>query len=177
MQQHPWVEVDEQTATVRELDEPVAVEPDRSGEGDRPCGACGAASDELEVYRDELWRIRVLPNRPFPGTCLLMPLRHVDGVRGLDARELASYGPTLARIETALLSLPPAVSFRQSRVARVHSHLWNDGGSHLHQWFFPRPYGYLQMLGSTLVEWEETLPPASADQTAVVVQALRGLLS
>jgi diadenosine tetraphosphate (Ap4A) HIT family hydrolase len=173
-QRHPWVGVDEGTVEVRELRSPVDVEPPRQGEDPADCQACRREPDELEVYRDELWRVGVLPARAFAGTCMLVPLRHADGVAGLDERELASYGPIVAKVSKAVSQVTP---FRGARTARVHSHLWNDGGAHLHQWFFPRPYGYLEMLGSTLVEWEETLPPASDAEQAAATAVIRAALN
>ena len=119
----------------------------RQGEDPADCNACRAVPDEREVYRDGLWRVFALRATPFPGTCMLQPLRHAVGVNGLNAEELASYGPMVARITDALEG---STGFRGARTARVHSHLWNDGGAHLHQWFFPRPYGYADLLGSTL---------------------------
>lgn len=176
-QRHPWVGVDEGTIEVRTLREPVVPEPPRHGEGGLPCRACGREPDELEVYRDEQWRVFALSDTAFAGTCMLMPLRHVDGVQGLDEAELASYGPMVARITRALLDRPQgAAGFGDGRVGRVHSHLWNDGGAHLHQWFFPRPLGYLDLLGSVLVEWEETLPRASEQEILAAAEDLRSRL-
>lgn len=173
-QRHPWVGVDEGTVPVRELRDPVEVEPPRHGEDPATCQSCGKEPDELEVYRDDLWRVRALTDTAFPGTCMLQPLRHVDGVHGLNDAELSSYGPMVARITTALEGL---TGFRGARTARVHSHLWNDGGAHLHQWFFPRPYGYADLLGSTLVEWLEVLPQATEDEVRQAAAVIRAALN
>ena len=105
------------------------------------------------------------------------PLRHATQVPDLTARELASYGPMVARVSRALSELSAGLAFRGARVARVHSHLWGDGGAHLHQWFFPRPYGYADLLGSTLVEWEETLPRAEQGQVLAAAADLRQRLT
>jgi diadenosine tetraphosphate (Ap4A) HIT family hydrolase len=177
-ERHPWVGVDEETLEVRALRDPVVPEPARHGEGDRPeCGSCAREPDELEVYRDDMWRVAALRDTAFPGTVMLSPLRHCDGVRGLNPAELASYGPMVARVERALMELPAELGFRGAAVGRVHSHLWNDGGAHLHQWFFPRPLGYLDLLGSVLVEWEEVLPRATEAQTLAAAADLRGRLN
>ena len=173
-QRHPWVGVDEGTIEVRELRPPVAVEEPRQGEDPAECDACRAVPDEREVYRDDLWRVFVLKEVPFPGACMLQPLRHADGVHGLNAAELAAYGPMVARITAAMEGLP---GFRGAPTARVHSHLWNDGGAHLHQWFFPRPHGYRDLLGSTLVEWLDVLPPASEDEVRAAAASLRERLN
>jgi diadenosine tetraphosphate (Ap4A) HIT family hydrolase len=173
-QRHPWVGVDEGTVPVRTLREPVDVEPPRQGEDPADCNACGREPDEFEVYRDTLWRVHALRDTAFPGTCMLMPRRHADGVPGLDARELATYGPMVARIT---LAVGQVVGFRGARTARVHSHLWNDGGAHLHQWFFPRPYGYADLLGSTLVEWLEALPAATEQDVLAAAAVIRAELN
>jgi diadenosine tetraphosphate (Ap4A) HIT family hydrolase len=167
-QRHPW-----ETTVTRELLPPLEVEDPRHGEDPAECRTCGAEPDWREVYRDALWRVRVLADTAFPGTCMLEPLRHADGVHGLNADELASYGPMVARITAAMEGM---TGFRGARTARVHSHLWNDGGAHLHQWFFPRPYGYADLLGSTLVEWEETLPRATEDEVRAAAAELRSRL-
>lgn len=175
---HPWIGIDE-SSPVHSLAPPVVPEPPRNGEGDGgPCGACADDREpELEVYRDALWRVQVLKGRAFPGTCMLIPHRHVDGVAGLNDEELASFGPMVARISRALQDRPAgAPGFGDGRVGRVHGHLWNDGGAHLHMWFFPRPLGYLDLLGSVLVEWEEVLPPASEQQTLEAAADLRSRL-
>lgn len=173
-QRHPWVGIEEGTVQVRELRPPVEVEEPRQGEDPAECHACRREPDEREVYRDELWRVFVLTDTPFPGTCMLMPLRHADGVHGLDDAELASYGPMVARITAALEGM---TGFRGARTARVHSHLWNDGGAHLHQWFFPRPYGYADLLGSTLVEWLDVLPVADVSDVLAAAAELRRRLT
>jgi diadenosine tetraphosphate (Ap4A) HIT family hydrolase len=173
-QRHPWVGIEEGTIEVRELRPPVDVEPPRQGEDPAECRACGKEPDEWEVYRDALWRVRVLTETAFPGTAMMQPLRHADGVHGLNDAELATYGPMVARITAALEGM---VGFRGARTARVHSHLWNDGGAHLHQWFFPRPYGYADLLGSTLVEWLEVLPQATEEQSRAAATELRARLA
>ena len=173
-QRHPWVGIEEGTIEVRELRPPVEVEEPREGEDPSTCRSCGVEPDEREVYRDDLWRVFVLRDSPFPGACMLQPLRHADGVHGLNGEELATYGPMVARITAALEG---ATGFRGARNARVHSHLWNDGGAHLHQWFFPRPFGYSDLLGSTLVEWFDVLPPASEAELAAATAALRERLN
>jgi len=173
-QLHPWVGIDEGTIEVRELAPPSDTEPVRGGEDPADCQTCGREPDAFEVYRDDLWRIRLLTDIAFPGACLLVPLRHAMGVEGLNQAELATYGPLVARLMAAMLEVP---GFRGARTARVHSHLWNDGGAHLHQWFLPRPFGYLEMLGSTLIEWEETLPRATEEEVLRAADDLRARLN
>jgi hypothetical protein len=60
------------------------------------------------------------------------------------------FGPVVARIERAILSL--------GDVARVHLYRWGDGGAHFHVWFLPRPLGMLEASGMMLPVWEDVLP-------------------
>lgn len=176
---NPWVGVDD-NSPVHELASPVIPEPSRGGEGDLPeCGACSFATvqDELDVYRDELWRVRAIEHTPFPGSAMLMPLRHADGVAGLDAGELASFGPMVAKVSQALMDRPAgSAGFGDGRVGRVHGHLWNDGGAHLHMWLLPRPLGYQDLLGSYLVNWMAVLPDAEPSQVLAAADDLRSRL-
>ncbi len=175
---HPWIGVGE-GSPVHRLDEPVIPEPSRNGELDGgPCRAClDDVAPERVVYRDELWRVFVLKDIAFAGACMLVSQRHVDGVSGLNEAELASFGPMVARISQALQDRPQgAAGFGDGRVARVHGHLWNDGGAHLHMWFIPRPLGYLDLRGSVLVEWEEILPRATEEEVLAAAADLRSRL-
>lgn len=174
---HPWVGVDEGQVPLKQLSEPVVPEPPRYGED----GACGACRDDVpperEVYRDDLWRAHVVDDFALAGTCLLVPHRHVDGVIGLNDEELASFGPVVARISKALQDRPQgAPGFGDGRVGRVHAHLWNDGGAHLHMWFVPRPLGYLDLRGSFLVNWAESLPKATEEEVLAAAADLRSRL-
>lgn len=129
------------------------------------------------MYRDALWRAFVLGDIAFAGATMLVARRHVDGVTGLNAEELASFGPVVARLSKALEERPAgAPGFGDGRVGRVHVHLWNDGGAHLHVWLIPRPLGYLDLRGSVLVEWEETLPRASEAEVLAAAADLRSRL-
>jgi diadenosine tetraphosphate (Ap4A) HIT family hydrolase len=174
---HPWVGVDDDTP-LKELSPPVVPEPPRNGEGGTECFACrDDVPSEREVHRDEHFRVHVLDDIAFAGTCMLVSHRHVDGLGGLSQDELSALGPLAARITRALEERPAgSPGYGDGRVARVHSHLWNDGGAHFHMWFFPRPLGYLDLRGSFLVEWEERLPRASADEVLAAAADLRSRL-
>jgi diadenosine tetraphosphate (Ap4A) HIT family hydrolase len=103
--------------------------------------------------------------------------RHVDGLSGMTPEELAALGPVLARVSRALEERPEgAPGFGDGRVGRVHVHLWNDGGAHFHAWLLPRPLGYLDLRGSVLVEWEETLPRATEATVLAAAADLRSRL-
>ena len=43
-------------------------------------------------------------------------------------------------------------------IGRVHVNYWGDGSAHLHLWFYPRPYGQLQLRGTFLGMWSVLLP-------------------
>ena len=61
-------------------------------------------------------------------------------------------------------------------IARAHVYRIGDGGAHLHVWFFARPEGQAQLLGSWLVVWDDLLPEYPADvadaDAATVADAL-----
>ncbi len=162
-----------------QLGEPVIPEPDRFGEGDRhACGACTTEDDQFDVFRDRLWRVRAIERTPFPGSAMLMPVRHADGVTGLHDEELMTFGHMVAEVSRALLDRPEgSVGFGDGRVGRVHGHLWNDGGAHLHMWLLPRPLGYRDLLGSYLVPWMSVLPDASLEEVLAAAQDLRSRLA
>lgn len=175
---HPWVGI-EDGSPVHELAAPVIPEPPRNGEGDG--GRCDACADDFPperlVHRDEHFRVFALKDTAFAGACMLVANRHVDGLTGMSADELDALGPLAARISRALEDRPAgAPGFGDGRVGRVHAHLWNDGGAHFHMWFFPRPLGYLDLRGSVLVEWEETLPRATEEQVLAAAADLRSRL-
>ena len=49
-------------------------------------------------------------------------------------------------------------------VGRVHVYKVGDGGAHLHLWFMARPEGLLQLRGSSLPEWVDTVPAMPQDE-------------
>ena len=175
---HPWVGIDEHTP-VHDLADPVIPEPPRGGEGDgAPCFAC---RDDVpagrEVLRTDHFRVHAISDIAFPGACMVVANRHVDGLSAMTADELAAFGPLLARVSRALEERPAgAPGFGDGRVGRVHVHLWNDGGAHFHAWMLPRPLGYLDLRGSVLVEWEETLPRATEAEVLAAAEDLRSRL-
>ena len=175
---HPWVGADENVLPLKELSPPVGVEPPLSGAGGVDCSACDRAQDEWTLYEDDLWRVRLLHNDiTFPGTAMLTSVRHASGIAELNDAELATYGVMCRRITQALLSREAGgPGFGDGRVGRVHMHFWGDGGEHFHVWFFPRPYGYLDLRGSYLVEWEELMEHASQEEHLAAAADLRARL-
>jgi hypothetical protein len=135
-------------------------EPDRDTLTKADCGVC-ARDDSHDVWTDAHWRLRGYGEPcPFAGVVLLEPRGHYDSYPDLPT-DLAELGPLTARVERALLTLRD--------VARGHVARWGPGSAHLHQWFFPRPLGQLQLRGSMLPVWMDVLPaqPDSAEAAAL----------
>lgn len=51
------------------------------------------ADESAVVFRDELWAAEVVPGYDVPGWFFLRSRRHADRIAGLDADELATFGP------------------------------------------------------------------------------------
>ncbi len=137
---------------VKQLDEPVPVEPPRRGEENRECTACNAP-DEAYIWVGERWRVRAM-DRPtgLPMVLILESRSHLD-LGDLPNLLAAELGVMTVRLERAIRSLDD--------VARVHVNRWGDGSAHLHMWFLARPYGRLQLRGTFLSLWDSILPPIS----------------
>ncbi|WP_084752260.1 hypothetical protein [Micromonospora avicenniae] len=135
---------------VKQIDDPVPVEPPRKGEGNRECIACGAP-DEAYIWVGERWRVRAM-DRPtgLPMVLILETRSHLD-LGDLPNLLAAELGVMTVRLERAIRSLDD--------VARVHVNRWGDGSAHLHLWFLARPYGRLQLRGTFLSLWDSILPP------------------
>ncbi|WBC13148.1 hypothetical protein O7600_18510 [Micromonospora sp. WMMA1998] len=140
---------------VKQIDDPVAVEPPRRGEADRECTACNAP-DEAYIWVGERWRVRAM-DRPtgLPMVLILESRSHLD-LGDLPNLLAAELGVMTVRLERAVRSL--------DGVARVHVNRWGDGSAHLHMWFLARPYGRLQLRGTFLSLWDSILPPISEEQ-------------
>ena len=140
---------------VKQLDDPVPVEPPRRGEGNRECTACNAP-DEAYIWVGERWRVRAM-DRPtgLPMVLILESRSHFD-LGDLPNLLAAELGVMTVRLERAIRSL--------DGVARVHVNRWGDGSAHLHMWFLARPYGRLQLRGTFLSLWDSILPPIPESQ-------------
>lgn len=140
---------------VKQLDDPVPVEPPRKGEGLRECTACNAP-DDAYIWVGERWRVRAM-DRPtgLPMVLILESRTHLD-LGDLPNLLAAELGVMTVRLERAIRSL--------DGVARVHVNRWGDGSAHLHMWFLARPYGRLQLRGTFLSLWDSILPPISEAQ-------------
>lgn len=135
--------------TVRPLDEPATLEPDRMGEDGVDCWLCTAPDGEF-LWTDERWRLSLATPSSLRGVVLLQPRVHAQSFGDLPPTEAAELGPTVARVQRAVQAL--------GGIGRVHVNYWGDGAAHLHLWFQPRPYGQLQLRGTFLGMWSVLLP-------------------
>ncbi|MDP9798502.1 diadenosine tetraphosphate (Ap4A) HIT family hydrolase [Catenuloplanes nepalensis] len=135
---------------VKQIDDPVEVEPSRKGEDSADCVAC-AAPDEAYIWVSDRWRVRAMDQPSgLPMVLILESRSHLD-LGDLPNLLAAELGVMTVRLERAIRSL--------DGVARVHVNRWGDGSAHLHMWFLARPYGRLQLRGTFLSLWDAILPP------------------
>jgi diadenosine tetraphosphate (Ap4A) HIT family hydrolase len=143
-------------------------EPDRDGEGARPCEACDKADDKY-LWTNERWRLLSFAPNGLPVVVILEPREHVDGPRDLSDAMLAEMGIMLARVERAVLAV--------EGIERVHILRYGEGAAHLHWWFMGRPSGLRQTASGFAMIWDDVLPPTPEDvwreNLATVVAALR----
>jgi diadenosine tetraphosphate (Ap4A) HIT family hydrolase len=137
-------------------------EPDRHGEGDRPCPAC--TDDDEYAWTDARWRLKALAPSGLPFVGLLEPREHVDGPRDLSDDMLAEMGILLARIERAVLAI--------DGVERVHILRYGEGAAHLHWWFMARATGLRQTASGFAMIWDDVLPPTPEDRWRANVAAV-----
>jgi diadenosine tetraphosphate (Ap4A) HIT family hydrolase len=129
-------------------------EPERDGEGARPCTACGTGDDDY-IWTDERWRLRSFPPSGLPVVLILEPRAHFDGPRDLPEEMLAEMGIMLARVERAVLAV--------EGVERVHILRYGEGSAHLHWWFMARQTGLRQTASGFAMIWDDVLPPTPED--------------
>lgn len=151
---------------VRLLDEPVVPEPARHGEDGGPCGSCESGA-ERAIWADDRWKLVPQQSAPFP-ILLLLPFAHLDST-DLDDAMAAELGVLSVRLERVLLGL--------GGVGRVHVMKIGDGSSHLHVWFFARPEGLLQVRGSSLSDWSDTLPVMPDDEWLDLQRQIAGAMA
>ena len=138
-------------------------EPDRDGEGARPCAACGKRDDEY-IWTDDRWRLQSLPPSGLPVVLILEPRVHVDGPRDLSDDMLADMGIMLARVERAVLAV--------EGVERVHILRYGEGAAHLHWWFMARQTGLRQTASGFAMIWDDVLPVTPEDRWRANVAAV-----
>jgi diadenosine tetraphosphate (Ap4A) HIT family hydrolase len=149
--------------TVKPLDSPVIPEPDRVGERGVDCPTC-AMSDADYIWSNDRWRLRPYKPTPIRGIVLLETRDHYDSFSDFAPELSHEIGPTIARIERAILGI--------GGIGRVHVNRWGDGGEHFHLWFMPRPLGQLQMRGSPFPIWLDVLPALPDDEVDAAFEAI-----
>lgn len=89
---------------LKQLDDPVPVEPPRKGEAHRECTACNAP-DEAYIWVGERWRVRAM-DRPtgLPMVLILESRSHLD-LGDLPNLLAAELGVMTVRLERAIRSL------------------------------------------------------------------------
>ncbi|WP_033257906.1 MULTISPECIES: hypothetical protein [Kitasatospora] len=147
---------------VSPLRPPVVPEPPRRGEDPADCGVCGKR--DVGLWFTENWRLDRVTGVGVPLALMLYPRDHWD-LAELPDELAAELGVLTTHIVRHVQAVP--------HVARAHVYRLGDGAAHLHLWFFGRPEGQTQMLGSWLPVWDDLLPeypagPADADAAAVV---------
>ena len=137
---------------VSPLRPPVLPEPPRHGDDPSDCTSC-AHRDE-GIWFDAHWRLTRITGVGVPLVLMLHPRDHHD-LADLTDELAAELGVLITHITRHVQALP--------HIARAHVYRIGDGGAHLHVWFFARPEGQSQLLGSWLVVWDDLLPEYPAD--------------
>jgi hypothetical protein len=146
---------------VAPLRPPVLPEPARQGEDPADCHSC--RERDTGLWFNDRWRLSRIGGVGVPLALMLHPRDHYD-MGDLPDDMAAELGVLTAHVVRHVEARP--------HIARAHVYRIGDGGAHLHVWFFARPQGQPQMLGSWLVVWDDLLPeypdePAHADAVAV----------
>ncbi len=144
---------------------PVVPEPTRHGEDPSECTSCARRDEGL--WLDDHWRLTRIGGVGVPLVLMLHAREHHD-LADLPDALAAELGVLTTHLVRHVEALPG--------IGRCHTYRFGDGAAHLHQWFFARPLGQVQLRGSWLVVWDDLLPqyPTSiADEdAAAVVEAL-----
>jgi len=112
---------------------------------------------------DDRWRLTQVPGVGVPLALMLHPRDHHD-LADLPDDVAAELGVLTTHVARHVEALP--------NIGRCHVYRIGDGGAHLHVWFFARPAGQAQLLGSWLVVWDDLLPEypsALAERDAALV--------
>jgi diadenosine tetraphosphate (Ap4A) HIT family hydrolase len=144
------------TLRIKPLEPMLDEEPPRVGEdpAECPCQRPQSAEQEAQVvWSNERWRLKLLDMR-LPVALILQPRDHFD-LADLPDDLASEMGRLTVAITAGVEDLPS--------VGRCHVGRYGDGGAHLHPFFFGRPARMPQLRGSTLLDWEENLPPVPED--------------
>lgn len=133
----------------------LAPEPQRRGEDPATCWCAGdLPSPETVVWSDDDWTLRYDAAAQLPCLLVLQPRAHHD-LATLTAALAARMGVLEVAVAAGVEELPS--------VGRAHLAKWGDGGAHLHLVFLGRPAQMLQLRGSCLLDWAESMPVVPAD--------------
>ena len=150
---------------VTPLQPPVLPEPARHGEDPSDCTSC--AHRDRGIWFDAHWRLSEMTGVGVPLGLMLHPRDHHD-LTDLPDELAAELGILTTHVARHVEALPS--------IARAHVYRIGDGSAHLHVWFFARPEGQSQLLGSWLVVWDDLLPEYPSDlaeaDAAIVADAL-----
>ena len=152
--------------TVVPLRPPSVPDSPRAGEGGRACWSCDPK--EPAVWSDQQWRLQVQGEGGAPLVLMLTPHAHHDLI-DLPDKLAAELGLLQVRIARAVEALP--------HIGRCHVLRLGDGGSHVHIFFYARPEGFSQLLGSVFAVWDDILPPVPADVRAADAAAVARALA
>ena len=146
---------------VAPLRPPVLPEPARGDEDPSDCHSCRSRDNGIWLNND--WRLTRIGGVGVPLVLMLHPRDHYD-MADLPDELAAELGVLTTHVVRHVEAL--------DHIARAHVYRIGDGGAHLHVWFFARPEGQPQLLGSWLVVWDDLLPEypaevADADAAAV----------
>lgn len=150
---------------VSRLRPPVVPEPPRHGEDPAECNSCQRR--DQGIWLDDRWRLTRIAGVGVPLVLMLHPRDHHD-LGDLPDDLAAELGVLTTHVARHVEALP--------HVGRCHVYRIGDGGAHAHVWFFVRPEGQPQLLGSWLVVWDDLLPEYPAElaeaDAAIVADAL-----
>lgn len=149
----PWEQVGD-TWLPKVVQPPLAAEPPRFGESDKPC-QCERGDLPNMIWRNDRWNVTTR-DKPsgMPLVLFLNSHEHLD-LSDLDDEMAAEYGRVQVWLHRIMANLP--------HIGRVHVNRWGDGGAHLHVWFIARYERLPHILGSLAFEWDEMLPPPPED--------------
>lgn len=112
----------------------------------------------VRVWEDELWRLSMSRRGYTTGFGYLEPKRHVRHITDLDGDEAATFGPTLARVTSALKEAASA--------ELVYVYLFGGGIAHLHVHLAPHRVG--DPLNENIIRGELVMEPHPSGASRMV---------
>ncbi|WP_285735252.1 hypothetical protein [Kitasatospora phosalacinea] len=150
---------------VSPLRPPVLPEPPRHGEDPADCGMCRDRDEGL--WFTDHWRLGQVTGVGVPLALMLYPRDHYD-LAELPDELAAEMGVLTTHVVRQVQALP--------HVSRAHVYRLGDGAAHLHLWFYARPAGQGQLLGSWLPVWDDLLPEYPAEVARADAEAVADAL-